>query len=130
MQKNAIFVPDYADLTTVLFDELRSNFCGDKASSSSYDLIGNTCEKNECLENNGGCSDRCVNTFGSFECQCTENRVLANDGQTCVKNYCADFGHCTHGCENTINLGGFGVSSNNFFPDWEQTVMTIFLFGA
>ena len=75
--ENAIMVPDYTDLNTVVFDELRKPICKNRGSSSFKLMEGGLCEKNECLENNGGCEHRCVNTIGSFHCQCEGNFVLA-----------------------------------------------------
>ena len=37
----------------------------------------------ECLDNNGFCGDICVNTDGSFMCQCSSGRVLSTDNRTC-----------------------------------------------
>ena len=51
-------------------------FCHDKNS----DIV-------ECDENNGGCSQICTNTEGSFECSCREGYVLDNDGQNCSGTY-------------------------------------------
>ena len=39
---------------------------------------------NECDNNNGGCADTCVNTAGSFFCQCPVGYRLQNDSTTCV----------------------------------------------
>ena len=38
---------------------------------------------NECSVGNGGCSQVCNNTFGSFICDCNEGYELDNDGVTC-----------------------------------------------
>ena len=38
---------------------------------------------NECLENNGNCEDACINTEGSFMCECSPGKVLAADNRTC-----------------------------------------------
>ena len=48
--------------------------------------FGSTCtDIDECLE--GGCSNvegaTCVNTEGSFECQCNTGYRLSDDGQQC-----------------------------------------------
>ena len=31
----------------------------------------NILDINECLKDNGGCNGRCVNTFGSYKCECS-----------------------------------------------------------
>ena len=40
----------------------------------------------ECSLENGGCSDVCVNTVGSFYCECSDAlESLSMDGKTCSK---------------------------------------------
>ena len=34
---------------------------------------------NECSTNNGGCSDNCTNTLGSYLCSCTVTGYTLND---------------------------------------------------
>ena len=41
----------------------------------------------ECDDNNGGCSQICINTEGSFECFCRNGYVLDNDGRNCSGTY-------------------------------------------
>lgn len=38
----------------------------------------------ECLSNNGGCQQICVNTMGSYECQCKEGFFLSDNQHTCI----------------------------------------------
>ena len=38
---------------------------------------------NECLENNAGCDHTCVNTLGSYYCQCGDDHELHDDNHTC-----------------------------------------------
>uniref|UniRef100_A0A8C5UE02 Multiple EGF like domains 6 n=1 Tax=Malurus cyaneus samueli TaxID=2593467 RepID=A0A8C5UE02_9PASS len=54
----------------------------------------------ECLVHNGGCQQRCVNTMGSYYCECQPGFRLHTDGRTClVRNPCADRnGGCMHRC--------------------------------
>ncbi|XP_070560576.1 epidermal growth factor-like protein 7 [Ptychodera flava] len=45
---------------------------------------GNDCSDiDECDENNGACQQVCVNTGGSYHCECDEGYKLRNDGRTC-----------------------------------------------
>ena len=37
----------------------------------------------ECAKENGGCEVSCVNTDGSFECDCQDGYVLNEDDETC-----------------------------------------------
>ena len=37
----------------------------------------------ECALNNGGCSQSCTNTPGSFRCSCKPGYYLTVDGRTC-----------------------------------------------
>ena len=121
----AIFVPDYTDLNSVLFDELRTPFCHD-SHSSTYSLVGNLCEKDECATNNGGCDQRCINTLGSFYCQCDGAMVLADDQRTCVQNYCANSQlKCAHGCTNTISGGVCSCPEQFTIADDNQTCIDL-----
>ncbi|XP_033127691.1 uncharacterized protein LOC117125331 [Anneissia japonica] len=64
-------------------------------------FIGLTCEdKNECLENYGGCdrvTERCVNTDGSFYCECFTGYARNSGSGTCQPV-------CTPPCVNGICL--------------------------
>ena len=44
-------------------------------------------DTNECATNNGGCQQTCINTFGSFRCECNTGFQLRNDGRTCESKY-------------------------------------------
>ena len=39
---------------------------------------------NECSNNNGGCSHFCVNTQGSYHCECPDDYILLPDGHKCA----------------------------------------------
>ena len=41
-------------------------------------------DKNECLENNGGCSDKCVNEDPGYHCECPKGQELDVDEKTCI----------------------------------------------
>ena len=52
---------------------------------------------NECdAADKGGCEHDCVNTDGSYRCECEAGYRLANDGHTC-EDKCEDYG-CSQNC--------------------------------
>ena len=59
----------------------------------------------ECLEDNGGCDEECINKPGSFMCECPRGWELGQDGQECVdSDECrGNNGHgpCQDHCVNT-----------------------------
>ena len=58
----------------VLFD------CKLNSSTISYII-----DKNECKVENGGCSQNCINTRGSYKCECSDGYKLAEDGKKCLR---------------------------------------------
>ena len=42
---------------------------------------------NECNIENGGCTQNCINTPGSFACECTPEYQLGVDGKSCYREY-------------------------------------------
>jgi len=40
-------------------------------------------DKNECLVENGGCSQICNNSAGSYQCLCNQGYFLTCDNKTC-----------------------------------------------
>lgn len=40
-------------------------------------------DMNECDMHKGGCDQVCVNTIGSFHCECEEGYSMMGDGTTC-----------------------------------------------
>ncbi|MCP9265517.1 Metalloendopeptidase [Dirofilaria immitis] len=42
----------------------------------------------ECRNNNAGCQQRCTNTIGSYQCECENGYVLADDGHNCKEGGC------------------------------------------
>uniref|UniRef100_A0A4X2JP49 Metalloendopeptidase n=1 Tax=Vombatus ursinus TaxID=29139 RepID=A0A4X2JP49_VOMUR len=63
-------------------------------------------DKDECSKDNGGCQHECINTFGSYVCQCKNGFVLHENGHDCKEA----------GCEHRINSAEGTMSSPNW-PD-------------
>lgn len=40
-------------------------------------------DKDECSKDNGGCQHECINTFGSYVCQCRNGFVLHENKHDC-----------------------------------------------
>ena len=66
--------------------------CSDSAKGLGKRLCGSalckqcgfsSTDENECEQNNGGCSEICVNLKNSYRCECGVGRVLRSDGKTC-----------------------------------------------
>ena len=43
-------------------------------------------DRDECLDNRGGCSQLCTNTPGSFSCSCRTGFTLHSNGASCTGN--------------------------------------------
>ena len=41
----------------------------------------------ECQYGNGGCAHICVNQLGSYQCQCKDKYLLANNSHDCYGKY-------------------------------------------
>ena len=60
---------------------------------------------NECLQSVDGCQHNCINTDGSYMCNCVQGSILDDNGRTC-----------------TFNCGGRLTEPNGSFhtPDWPE----------
>uniref|UniRef100_A0A5F8H493 Metalloendopeptidase n=1 Tax=Monodelphis domestica TaxID=13616 RepID=A0A5F8H493_MONDO len=63
-------------------------------------------DKDECSKDNGGCQHDCINTFGSYICQCKNGFVLHENGHDCKEA----------GCEHRLNSAEGTMASPNW-PD-------------
>lgn len=41
-------------------------------------------DTDECIVDNGGCNQTCINTLGSFNCSCNNGFILLEDGVSCA----------------------------------------------
>ena len=52
-------------------------------SFNIFTLLLNYIDIDECSSNNGGCSQGCSNTIGSYRCYCNSGYSLSNNNATC-----------------------------------------------
>ncbi len=60
-------------------------------------------DKDECEEMNGGCQQTCVDTLGSYHCECSEGFRIHADAHTCI-------GKNMHTCSQTHIHDGESLS--------------------
>jgi hypothetical protein len=71
---------------------------------TGYQLAGDDkhCQDvDECLSDNGGCSEICVNLPGSYTCACGTGKEISEDKRNCtvVDKCLIENGGCEHLCE-------------------------------
>jgi len=67
------------------FDLFDQHFCiGKKLYISVCILFYFKLDINECQTDNGGCTQTCDNTDGSYQCSCIKGYELTSDNHTCV----------------------------------------------
>jgi len=90
-------------------------------------------DKDECEELNGGCQQTCVNTLGSYHCECREGFRMHADARTCIGKIFTNRLHAhkhtcilSSICESPIAMHS-GKESNSRLPKTllaQQTVWT------
>ena len=50
-------------------------------------IIHIVADVDECLNNNGGCSHKCVNMAGTYRCECPPGSILHSNGHDCTGEY-------------------------------------------
>ncbi|XP_050623889.1 collagen and calcium-binding EGF domain-containing protein 1 isoform X1 [Macaca thibetana thibetana] len=79
----------------------------------------------ECASSNGTlCAHICINTLGSYRCECREGYIQEDDGKTCTKGdkYPNDTGH--EKSENTVKAGTCCATCKEFYQ-MKQTVLQL-----
>ncbi|XP_077296047.1 uncharacterized protein LOC143918173 isoform X2 [Arctopsyche grandis] len=78
-----------------------SKVCDKKPDCPNFmDEPSDKCGRNECIQNNGGCSQLCVDTPAGYYCDCRPGYKLM-DNKTCEDiNECDDPGSCSQICIN------------------------------
>lgn len=79
-------------------------------------LFPSLLDVDECQDNNGGCQQICVNTMGSYECQCKEGFFLSDNQHTCIHR---SIGKCL---EISSSRKCFERVTKNHFTGWLELV--------
>uniref|UniRef100_A0A1I8HPL9 Multiple epidermal growth factor-like domains protein 6 n=1 Tax=Macrostomum lignano TaxID=282301 RepID=A0A1I8HPL9_9PLAT len=73
----------------------------------------NCTDIDECQDRQGGCQQRCVNTAGSFACECLPGYRLLPDGRSCTVCKPGTFGAaCEFACASCRNGGACNMEQN------------------
>jgi MYXO-CTERM domain-containing protein len=81
-----------------------SAVCGIESGFTCTGAPSTCADIDECATSNGGCSQTCTNTVGSYACGCNAGYALAQDGTSCADiNECATGnGGCAQMCTNSV----------------------------
>ncbi|XP_061589374.1 bone morphogenetic protein 1-like isoform X2 [Cololabis saira] len=94
------------DVITSLHNNMRIEFKSDNTVSKKGFKAHFFSDIDECSKANGGCQHECVNTFGSYSCQCRSGFMLHENKHDCKEA----------GCDHVINSVSGMISSPNW-PD-------------
>ncbi|XP_072917600.1 bone morphogenetic protein 1-like [Hemitrygon akajei] len=94
------------EVITSQYNNMRIEFKSDNTVSKKGFKAHFFSDKDECSKENGGCQHECVNTFGSYSCQCRSGFVLHENKHDCKEA----------GCEHKINSVSGIITSPNW-PD-------------
>ncbi|XP_055517540.1 LOW QUALITY PROTEIN: tolloid-like protein 2 [Leucoraja erinacea] len=87
------------DVITSQLNNMRIEFTSDNTVSKSGFRGQFFADKDECSLNNGGCQHQCVNTLGTYICQCRLGYTLHGNGLDCKEAGC---GHRVDNVEGVI----------------------------
>ncbi|XP_047925093.1 tolloid-like protein 2 isoform X10 [Anser cygnoides] len=87
-------------------NNVRLEFKSDNTVSKKGFKVHFFSDKDECSKDNGGCQHECINTFGSYVCQCRNGFMLHENGHDCKEA----------GCEHKLSSAEGMMSSPNW-PD-------------
>ncbi|XP_061871822.1 bone morphogenetic protein 1 isoform X1 [Colius striatus] len=76
------------DIITSQYNNMRIEFKSDNTVSKKGFKAHFFSDKDECSKNNGGCQHECLNSFGSYECQCRSGFVLHDNKHDCKEAGC------------------------------------------
>ncbi|XP_038845796.1 bone morphogenetic protein 1-like isoform X1 [Salvelinus namaycush] len=76
------------ETVTSQYNNMRIEFKSDNTVSKKGFKAQFFSDKDECSKENGGCQQECVNTFGSYSCQCRSGFVLHDNKHDCKEAGC------------------------------------------
>ncbi|NWT34322.1 BMP1 protein, partial [Cardinalis cardinalis] len=76
------------EVITSQYNNMRIEFKSDNTVSKKGFKAHFFSDKDECSKNNGGCQHECLNSFGSYECQCRSGFVLHDNKHDCKEAGC------------------------------------------
>uniref|UniRef100_A0A3B3QFP1 Metalloendopeptidase n=1 Tax=Paramormyrops kingsleyae TaxID=1676925 RepID=A0A3B3QFP1_9TELE len=91
---------DVPEVITSQFNNMRIEFKSDNTVSKKGFKAYFLSDKDECAKDNGGCQHECVNTVGSYACQCRNGFVLHENKHDCKEAECE---HKIHSPSGTIS---------------------------
>ncbi|XP_056146256.1 bone morphogenetic protein 1-like [Lampris incognitus] len=91
---------------TSQYNNMRIEFKSDNTVSKKGFKAQFFADKDECSKENGGCQHECVNTYGSYRCQCRSGFMLHDNKHDCKEA----------GCDHVVNSVTGIISSPNW-PD-------------
>uniref|UniRef100_A0A8C8BCB8 Metalloendopeptidase n=1 Tax=Otus sunia TaxID=257818 RepID=A0A8C8BCB8_9STRI len=94
------------EVITSYGNNMRLEFKSDNTVSKKGFKVHYFSDKDECSKDNGGCQHECINTFGSYICQCRNGFMLHENGHDCKEA----------GCEHKLS-GAEGTMSSPNWPD-------------
>ncbi|GAB0192284.1 tolloid-like protein 2 [Grus japonensis] len=94
------------EVITSYGNNMRLEFKSDNTVSKKGFKVHYFSDKDECSKDNGGCQHECINTFGSYVCQCRNGFMLHENGHDCKEA----------GCEHKLS-GAEGTMSSPNWPD-------------
>ncbi|KAL1024015.1 hypothetical protein UPYG_G00050330 [Umbra pygmaea] len=91
---------DVPDVITSVFNNIRIEFKSDNTVSKKGFKAHFFSDKDECSKNNGGCQHDCINTVGSYVCQCRHGFILHGNKHDCKEAECE---HKVHSPSGTVS---------------------------
>ncbi|XP_044235177.1 tolloid-like protein 1 isoform X4 [Ursus arctos] len=85
------------EVITSQFNNMRIEFRSDNTVSKKGFKAHFFSDKDECSKDNGGCQHECVNTMGSYMCQCRNGFVLHENKHDCKEAECEQKIHSPNG---------------------------------